>query len=58
MGLGCGPMSGYDAAALDSAFWPSTTVRSNFICTIGHGDPSKVLPRSPRLSFEEACQLV
>ncbi len=58
MGLGCGPMSGYDAAALDAAFWAGTTVRSNFICTIGHGDPSKLLPRSPRLSFEEACQLV
>ncbi len=58
MGLGCGPMSGYDAAALDAAFWAGTTVRSNFICTLGHGDATKVLPRSPRLSFEEACQLV
>ena len=54
----CGPMSGFDAAALDAAFWAGTTVRSNFICTLGHGDPAKVLPRSPRLSFEEACQLV
>ena len=58
MGLGCGPMSGYDSAALDAAFWPGTTVRSNFICTLGHGDPAQVLPRSPRLSFDEACQLV
>ncbi len=58
MGLGCGPMSGYDAAALDAAFWAGTTVRSNFICTLGHGDPAKVLARSPRLAFEEACQLV
>ncbi len=58
MGLGCGPMSGYDAAALDAAFWAGTTVRSNFICTLGHGDPAKVLPRSPRLSFDEACLLV
>ena len=58
MGLGCGPMSGYDAAALDAAFWAGTTVRSNFICTLGHGDPAKILPRSPRLSFEEACQFV
>ncbi len=58
MGLGCGPMSGYDAAALDAAFWAGTTVRSNFICTLGHGDPAKLMPRSPRLSFDEACQLV
>ena len=57
MGLGCGPMSGYDSAALDAAFWPGTTVRSNFICTLGHGDPAQVLPRSPRLAFDEACQL-
>jgi 3-hydroxypropanoate dehydrogenase len=58
LGLGCGPMSGFDAAALDAAFWAGTTVRSNFICTLGHGDPAKLMPRSPRLSFEEACSLV
>ena len=58
MGLGCGPMSGFDAAALDVAFWAGTTVRTNFICALGHGDPAKILPRSPRLSFEEACQFV
>ncbi len=58
LGLGCGPMSGFDAAALDAAFWAGTPVRSNFICTLGHGDPAKVLPRSPRLTFEEACQFV
>ena len=58
MGLGCGPMSGFDAAALDAAFWAGTTVRTNFICALGHGDPAKILPRSPRLSFEEACQFV
>lgn len=58
LGLGCGPMSGFDAAKLDAAFWAGTTVKTNFICTLGHGDPAKVFPRSPRLSFEEACQLV
>ena len=58
MGLGCGPMSGFDAVALDAAFWAGTAVRSNFICTLGHGDAAKVLPRSPRLTFDEACQLV
>ena len=58
LGLDCGPMSGFDAAALDAAFWAGTPVRSNFICTLGQGDPSKVMPRSPRLSFEEACSLV
>jgi 3-hydroxypropanoate dehydrogenase len=58
LGLGCGPMSGFDATKLDTAFWAGTTVKTNFICTLGEGDPSKVLARSPRLSFEEACSLV
>ena len=58
LGLDGGPMSGFDAAKLDAAFWAGTTVKTNFICTIGEGDPSKVLARSPRLSFEEACTLV
>jgi 3-hydroxypropanoate dehydrogenase len=58
LGLDCGPMSGFDAAKLEAAFWPGSTVRANFICTLGHGDASKVMPRSPRLSFEEACRLV
>ena len=58
LGLGCGPMSGFDAAKVDAAFWAGSTVKTNFICTLGHGNPAKVLPRSPRLAFEEACQLV
>ncbi|MCE2659180.1 MAG: malonic semialdehyde reductase [Rubrivivax sp.] len=58
LGLGCGPMSGFDAGKLDAAFWAGTTVKTNFVCTLGHGDPSKLMPRSPRLGFDEACQLV
>jgi 3-hydroxypropanoate dehydrogenase len=58
LGLDCGPMSGFDAARLDAAFWAGTTVRTNFICTLGEGDPGKVKPRNPRLSFEQACRLV
>jgi 3-hydroxypropanoate dehydrogenase len=58
LGLGCGPMSGFDAAKLDAAFWAGTRIKTNFICTLGHGDPAKVLQRNPRLSFDEACSLV
>jgi 3-hydroxypropanoate dehydrogenase len=58
LGLDCGPMSGFDAAKLDAAFWAGTTVKTNFICSLGHGDPAKVFGRSPRLSFDEACSLV
>ena len=58
LGLDCGPMSGFDAAKLDAAFWTGTSVKTNFICTLGQGDPAKLFARNPRLSFEEACQLV
>ena len=57
LGLGCGPMSGFDAARVDAEFWAGTPVKTNFICTLGHGDPAKILPRSPRLAFDEACRL-
>ena len=55
LGLDCGPMSGFDNAKLDAAFFAGTTVKSNFLCNIGYGDVTKLYPRSPRLSFEEAC---
>ena len=58
LGLDCGPMSGFDAAQVDAAFWAGSTVKTNFLCTLGTGDPAKVFPRSPRLSFEQACSLV
>ena len=54
LGLDCGPMSGFDNAGVDKAFFSGTRVRSNFICSIGYGDPASVFPRNPRLSFEEA----
>ena len=58
LGLDCGPMSGFDNAKVDAAFFAGTTVKSNFLCNLGHGDASKLYPRSPRLTFDEACQLV
>ena len=57
LGLDCGPMSGFDAARLDAAFWAGTTVRTNFVCGLGRGDAGKLFPRSPRLAFEEACTI-
>jgi 3-hydroxypropanoate dehydrogenase len=57
LGLDCGPMSGFDNAKVDELFFSGTTVKSNFICGLGHGDPAKVFARSPRLSFDEACRL-
>lgn len=57
LGLDCGPMSGFDNAGVDGAFFAGTDVKSNFICGLGYGDPSGVFGRSPRLSFEETCQI-
>ncbi len=58
LGLDCGPMSGFDNAKVDAAFFAGTTVKSNFLCNLGYGDASKLHPRLPRLTFEEACHLV
>jgi 3-hydroxypropanoate dehydrogenase len=58
LGLDCGPMSGFNNAMVDELFFAGTTVKSNFLCNLGHGDASKLNPRSPRLAFEEACKVV
>jgi 3-hydroxypropanoate dehydrogenase len=58
VGLDIGGMSGFDNAKVDAEFFPDGRVKSNFLCNVGHGDPSKVLPRLPRLDFEEACSLL
>lgn len=57
LGLDCGPMSGFDNAKLDAAFFAGTSYKSNFICSIGYGDVSKLHPRGPRLDFAEACRI-
>lgn len=57
LGLDCGPMSGFDNAKMDTAFFAGTKVKSNFICNLGYGDASKLYPRGPRLSFAEACRI-
>lgn len=72
LGLDCGPMSGFDNAKVDheffgagremsdydQEFFPSTHVRSNFLCNLGYGDRSRLSPRNPRLDFDEACALL
>ena len=54
LGLDCGPMSGFDNTGVDRAFFAGTHIQSNFICSIGYGNPDSVFPRNPRLTFEEA----
>ncbi|MGH8159863.1 MAG: malonic semialdehyde reductase [Rhodanobacter sp.] len=58
LGLDCGPMSGFDNAGVDAAFFAGTAIKSNFLISIGHGDAGRNLfPRSPRLTFDEACTI-
>jgi 3-hydroxypropanoate dehydrogenase len=58
LGLDCGPMSGFDAAAVDRAFWDGTRVRTNFLCNLGYGDAAQLKPRPPRLGFDEVCEVL
>ena len=58
LGLDCGPMSGFDNAGVDKEFFPGGRIKSNFICSVGYGDPAGLFPRSPRLSFDEACKIL
>jgi len=58
LGLDCGPMSGFDNAAVDREFFPGGTIKSNFICALGYGDPAGLFPRSPRPNFDEVCSIV
>ncbi|MFC4159657.1 malonic semialdehyde reductase [Chitinimonas lacunae] len=57
LGLDCGPMSGFDNAKVDEAFFAGTRIKSNFLINLGYGDPAKLYPRNERLSFEEACRI-
>jgi 3-hydroxypropanoate dehydrogenase len=57
LGLDTGPMSGIDKSKIDAAFFAGTPVKTNFICSLGYGDPSSLFGRSPRLSFDEACRI-
>ncbi|HTM28477.1 MAG TPA: malonic semialdehyde reductase [Rhodanobacter sp.] len=58
IGLDCGPMSGFDNAGVDAAFFAGTSIKSNFLISLGYGDASRNLfARSPRLAFDEACTI-
>ena len=57
VGLDCGPMSGFDNAKVDAAFFPDGRFKSNFLCNLGYGDAGKLMPRNPRFTFEEVCRI-
>jgi 3-hydroxypropanoate dehydrogenase len=57
LGLDSGPTSGFDNAKVDAAFFPDGKVKSNFLVSLGYGDPSKLFARSPRPTFESVCRV-
>ncbi len=57
LGLEAGPMSGFDPAKVDEAFFAGTAIKSNFLVNLGYGDPAGVFPRLPRLPFDEAARI-
>ena len=58
LGLDCGPMSGFDNATVDAEFFPDGRLQSNFLCCLGYGDRSSLKEQAPRLSFDEACEIL
>ena len=58
MGLDCGPMSGFNNELVDELFFKDTNIKSNFLCCLGYGDPSKIFFRLPRLDFDEVCEII
>ncbi|MBO9710404.1 MAG: malonic semialdehyde reductase [Caulobacter sp.] len=58
LGLDVGPMSGFDNAGVDKAFFEGTNIKSNFIASIGYGTEDGLFPRNPRLDFDEAAKIL
>lgn len=58
LGLDAGPMSGFDNEKVDKEFFPDGKIKSNFLINLGYGDGAKLFPRSPRLPFAEAAQIL
>lgn len=58
LGLDTGPMSGFDNDAVDKEFFAGTKIKSNFLCSIGYGDPKGMFDRSPRFDFDEFASVV
>ena len=58
LGLDCGPMSGFNNDLVDQTFFKDTNIKSNFLCCIGYGDPSKIFMRLPRLDFDDVCEIL
>lgn len=58
LGLDCGPLSGFNEELVNETFFSGSSLRVNFLCGLGYGDPAGLFPRHPRLGFDEVCTLL
>jgi 3-hydroxypropanoate dehydrogenase len=58
LGLDCGPMSGFDEALVNRTFFPDGSLKANFLCGLGYGDPAGLFPRQSKLDFNEVCGML
>lgn len=58
LGVDCGPMSGFSQSGVDGEFFPDGRWQSDFLINLGYGNDAEVWPRNPRLSFDDACQIL
>ncbi len=57
LGLDAGPMSGFNAEAINAAFFSDGRYKVNFLINLGWGDSSSYYPRGPRLAFSDVVQI-
>ncbi|MDP8984917.1 MAG: malonic semialdehyde reductase [Pseudomonadota bacterium] len=58
LGLAVGPMSGFNAEALDREFFPDGRYRANFLVNIGYANDTAPRPRAPRFAFTDVVELI
>ena len=58
LGLDCGPMTGFDADGVTQEFFGGTPIKASMLCNIGYGSTEGLFDRSPRLGFDEACEIL
>lgn len=58
LGLDTGAMSGFNKDGVTKEFFTGTKIEANFLCNIGYGDPSALMPRHPRFTFDEMAKII
>jgi 3-hydroxypropanoate dehydrogenase len=58
LGLAVGPMSGFDANAVNREFFPDGRYRANFLANMGYADDTEPRPRAPRFEFDDVAEVI